>query len=339
VPPRYRGLRDPKEEAIIQAGRVEMAKILAGDVVNDQSDPLTTLLSVYSAAVHRDRDQIVSLIADPVLKGVALAQFDHLLDMYGFATDEFDFLDTPDWPQEPEDGCIHPIRLCRKGSLLCEATVTMIYRDGKWFCNGVRLGPDTGTEDPARGPSGRTTITRGKPDLNAATYKGLQPGKFMTRWLLLGPIPIKGEPGEPGGEFQWPDDDHQKRAFAADSLDVKRFTPKVTIDNTDYEWASLSSEYGIVDLTDPFPDMYVIAYAWAQIQMAEETNGFLGIGSDDGVKIWLNGELVHENWVVRGAFFDSDRVPVTFKKGKNQLVLKIQNGGGPWGFSCRLLDE
>jgi hypothetical protein len=36
---------------------------------------------------------------------------------------------------------------------------------------------------------------------------------------------------------------------------------------------------------------------------------------------------------------DSDRVPVTFKKGKNQLVLKILNYGGPWGFACRLLEE
>jgi len=29
---------------------------------------------------------------------------------------------------------------------------------------------------------------------------------------------------------------------------------------------------------------------------------------------------------------------VTFKKGKNQLVLKILNTGGPWGFACRLLE-
>jgi hypothetical protein len=258
--------------------------------------------------------------------------------MYGFATEEFDFLGTPDWPQEPEDGYIHPIRLCRKGSLLCEATVTMVYQDGRWFCNGVRLGPDTGTEDAAHTPSGGTTITRGKPDLNAATYKGLKPGKFMTKWLFLGPIPTKFE-DDTAGSFKIPDDDDHRRAFAVDSIDVNRFTPNVTIDGTDYQWASLSSEYGIVDLTDPSDDWYTIAYAWAQIEMTEETSGFLGIGSDDGVKVWLNGELVHENWVIRGAFFDSDRVPITFKKGKNQLVLKIQNGGGPWGFSCRLMNE
>ena len=74
--------------------------------------------------------------------------------------------------------------------------------------------------------------------------------------------------------------------------------------------------------------------------MPEETTTVLGIGSDDSVKVWLNGELVHEHWEEngRGAVPDNDRVPVTFKKGMNHLVLKIQNGGGPWGFCCRLLE-
>jgi len=71
--------------------------------------------------------------------------------------------------------------------------------------------------------------------------------------------------------------------------------------------------------------------------MAEESTGVLGIGSDDCVKVWLDGKLVHENVVGRGVMPDSDHVPVTFKKGRNQLVLKILNYGGPWGFACRLL--
>jgi hypothetical protein len=55
---------------------------------------------------------------------------------------------------------------------------------------------------------------------------------------------------------------------------------------------------------------------------------------------WLNGRLVHEHWEEhgRGAMPDNDRVPVTFMKGRNQLVLKIQNAGGPWGFACRLME-
>jgi hypothetical protein len=84
---------------------------------------------------------------------------------------------------------------------------------------------------------------------------------------------------------------------------------------------------------------YQIVYLWAQINMPEDRTCTLGIGSDDGVKVWLNGELVHENWLVRKVVEDDDRVKVNFKKGKNQLVLKIQNERLTWGFCCRLLDD
>jgi hypothetical protein len=70
--------------------------------------------------------------------------------------------------------------------------------------------------------------------------------------------------------------------------------------------------------------------------MSEEKQGILGVGSSDSVKVWLNGELVHENWTSRGLEIDDDRVAVTFKRGMNQLVLKIQNRGGRWGFCCQL---
>lgn len=72
--------------------------------------------------------------------------------------------------------------------------------------------------------------------------------------------------------------------------------------------------------------------------MPEQTNAVLGIGSDDCIKVWLNGKLVHEHRGGRGVVADSDHDPVTFNKGNNQLVLKILNYGGLWGFACRLLE-
>jgi hypothetical protein len=71
--------------------------------------------------------------------------------------------------------------------------------------------------------------------------------------------------------------------------------------------------------------------------MPEETSAVLGIGSNDAVKVWLNGQLIHENWTSREAFPDHDRVRATFRKGPNQLVLKILNLSGRWRFCCRSL--
>ena len=51
------------------------------------------------------------------------------------------------------------------------------------------------------------------------------------------------------------------------------------------------------------------------------------VGSDDGVKVWLNGEVVHDNPVTRGAGDYQDAFPVTLKKGPNVLLVAVDNRG------------
>ena len=191
-----------------------------------------------------------------------------------------------------------------------------------------------GTTSSFAPASGLVSLTSDAANLDAVTYNGLEPGELMQKWLLLDPIRI-----EVRSDTLFPSEETQKIEFDVNQIDVTRFEPRVTIGQENYGWSVLQNEFGIVDLTKVDENWYMITYAWAQIEMSEEKKGVLGIGSDDGVKVWLNGELVHENWTCRGVEVDNDRVPVTFKKGMNQLVLKIQNGGGSWGFCCRMLEE
>ena len=51
------------------------------------------------------------------------------------------------------------------------------------------------------------------------------------------------------------------------------------------------------------------------------------VGSDDGVKVWLNGEVVHYNPVTRGAGDFQDAFPVTLKQGANVLLVAVDNHG------------
>ena len=51
------------------------------------------------------------------------------------------------------------------------------------------------------------------------------------------------------------------------------------------------------------------------------------VGSDDGVKVWLNGEVVHYNPVTRGAGDYQDAFPVTLKRGTNVLLVAVDNRG------------
>jgi len=168
-------------------------------------------------------------------------------------------------------------------------------------------------------------------DLAGVTYNGLNPDEFMTRWAVLGPMPIHGVAYPP-------EEENQIKAFDEETFDLDKFEPKVKIGDEEYEWMELHSRTAVVDPPRPANRLnYVYGYAWAQVDMPKETHAVLGIGSDDAVKVWLNGKLVHRRWVNRGVRKDNDLVPVTFKKGKNQLVLKIVNGAMGWGFICRAL--
>ena len=182
-------------------------------------------------------------------------------------------------------------------------------------------------------------VDKMKPELSSVTYNGLQPGKFMKEWLLLGRVPACD------GEPNWTD---SKAAFDKQHLpSLDRFEPTVKIGDKEYAWKAYQSYTGIVDIHRAWPqgpvddfsqDHYVIAYAWAQVDMPEETTALLGIGYDDAAKVWLNGQLVYEKWTHHPAFPDHYRINVTFRKGLNQLVFKIQNGTGRWKFCCRLLE-
>lgn len=160
----------------------------------------------------------------------------------------------------------------------------------------------------------------------------------MTKWLVLAPIPVSDEKS--------PDEAAQKRAFANDLLASAggegRVQPmngaKVAISGKDHTWRLVASSNDVIDLkAAPSPEEFSVAYAWAEIDMPQAAKAVLGVGSDDGVKVWLNGNLIHENWVGRAAHPDDDVVPVEFQSGRNGLLLKIQNMRGPWGFVCRLM--
>ena len=62
----------------------------------------------------------------------------------------------------------------------------------------------------------------------------------------------------------------------------------------------------------------------------------LWIGSDDGIKVWVNYRLVHANNVTRSFARDQDSATVTLKKGENIILMKVTQNNMPWGASLRI---
>jgi len=93
---------------------------------------------------------------------------------------------------------------------------------------------------------------------------------------------------------------------------------------------------GVVDLSKLLGGSNVSAYLKAQIIAPEEMEARLEIGSDDGCKAWLNGQVVLDKDVPRSLNINEDKVPVKLKKGRNDLLLQITQGGGGWEACCRV---
>jgi lysophospholipase L1-like esterase len=55
-------------------------------------------------------------------------------------------------------------------------------------------------------------------------------------------------------------------------------------------------------------------------------------GSDDTLSIWLNGEKVLAHEIYRAAGAEQERVSLNVKPGRNEILLKICQGTGGWGF-------
>ncbi len=103
------------------------------------------------------------------------------------------------------------------------------------------------------------------------------------------------------------------------------------------EWKAAPSE-DHVNLAAIFPGAEnCAAYLRTTIVAPEDCSGVLLMGSDDGIKAWLNGAVVHSNNVDRGEVVDQDVAPINLKKGDNELVFKITQGGGGWGACARIV--
>ena len=73
------------------------------------------------------------------------------------------------------------------------------------------------------------------------------------------------------------------------------------------------------------------AYALITLVSAEvQPDVTMRVGSDDSIKVWLNGRVVHKNPVDRGAEDFQDRFKVRLKKGDNLLLVKVSELWGGW---------
>ena len=73
-----------------------------------------------------------------------------------------------------------------------------------------------------------------------------------------------------------------------------------------------------------------VIYGAISLESPKEQHTRMFVGHDDTLKVWLNGELVHERIVYYNAYDYQRAFPVTLKQGQNTLLVAVGNGTGRW---------
>lgn len=164
--------------------------------------------------------------------------------------------------------------------------------------------------DPAVQAEARVALTRITSQLQVSS------GPFFQDWLVCGPY---RKPGLTG---------------ATAVFDVP-FGPEIPGEPLQWRVAPRADQ---VNLAALFPGQEnCVAYLKTALITPDDSDALLLVGSDDGVKVWLNGAVVHANNTDRPNVPDQDRVLIHLARGTNVFLFKVTQGGGGWSVQARIV--
>jgi hypothetical protein len=149
---------------------------------------------------------------------------------------------------------------------------------------------------------------------------------FVNRWLLCGPFDNLGMDGH--DRVYTPEETIDLAAtYPGKNGNTVGWRPNTTPDGQAY--VDLKAEYEFKD--------WVCAYALCWVTNDGDAKDVLfRVGSNDSVKVFLNGEEVWNHKAERVASVDDDLVPVTLPSGVSTVMLKIGQASYSWGLYFRI---
>lgn len=150
----------------------------------------------------------------------------------------------------------------------------------------------------------------------------------LLAWLVAGPYPNVGALEMKGTGFRT--DYLAGEANAAPTEGTK---------NRKETWrAAVGRGTTGIDLNPVFNNASpAIGYVYTTLVSPSDQEAVLLFGSDDGARVFVNGQKVFEKQIARGVKRDEERVPIRLKAGENRLLFKIEQGNGGWGLVARVV--
>jgi HEAT repeat protein len=153
-------------------------------------------------------------------------------------------------------------------------------------------------------------------------------------WLVCGPFPIDNDE-----RFETPfapEQTTELQARYATSIGKKQYSPT---------WREIRANGNKVDFANFYEPTngniveHAFVYALGYVYSPVERKVKLAMGSDDGIRAWVNDELVFSHHIHRAAKMDEDITDATLRAGWNKVLLKLENNTADWQFFFRVADE
>ena len=150
----------------------------------------------------------------------------------------------------------------------------------------------------------------------------------VRRWWLLGPV-------------AW---DYHRQPLDADLIGEPkvRLDGPCTVGGRNLAWRAYPTIHpkGMVDLAAIHgPQDWHAIYAYAEVELPEEADLLLQVGTNDGFKCWFNGQEAGRFEGGRVYRPDEDVLPVRGHQGLNTILLKVAQEGGGWALGVRITDR
>jgi hypothetical protein len=156
---------------------------------------------------------------------------------------------------------------------------------------------------------------------------------FLRQWHIVGPFALYPE----GEETREVPAGFEKPYIPEPRVDLAARYQGAT---GEVAWRPLATEEdGHLDLRAAIqPSEAMVAYAATTVTAKRAAEAVLTLGSNDGAKVWINGEQVYGQHIGRSAVPHGERIPIRLREGPNEVLLKVENWGSAWGCYVAIVD-
>ena len=156
---------------------------------------------------------------------------------------------------------------------------------------------------------------------NMATPQAIVQGPKLGKWYVIGPF---DNAGGAGFDVAYPPEKE---------VNLKAEYPGRSGEKAVWKEASfIDGQVNSLALYRPEHNEWSAAYVYREIDVPVAMEMPISLGSDDTLTVWLNGDKLLAQNVLRPCTPDQEQLTLKLRPGKNKLLMKICNGDREWAF-------